>query len=286
MYGPMALLDVLRDGLQSEIFSIRASGRSGHLFPVSAPGKPPGMVTSASLDLNAAVLLSVLSEFAVPDKPSVRAAIYSLDKENQFKLSRCDSENGRKTWAVNECNKLLTMCRLVKRLQWRSPNRACSENVRRLKLALVQALCLSQESSDEWPEYPADPDPDDTSSDMPDYPETEDDEEEPPISPAKPATQNMTKPTVVTPKKTSSAADAPVAPLDLKRTLASYGSGPICMPERREGLKVAKQARKRPAAAKALTKKPAAKSADAKEAKSTKAETANKNEELKRTRSG
>ena len=49
-------------------------------------------------------------------------------------------------------------------------------------------------------------------------------------------------------------------------------------------MKVATQARKQPAAAKALTKKPAAESAEAKEVKNTKAETATKTEELKRTR--
>ena len=177
------LFDVLESSLADRIVAIRASHMPGSLFPLNDPPQKNAAVTCESLELNFKTLLPVLSGFAVPKVDVVKAAIKELDEQNNNMLSMNRTLQGQRAWVKHEAAKLLEMCRLVRRLQWRSPGRSGSENIRNLKLAMVQALVESDDDDGDWPDYPDYPvspvpppksedNVEDDSSDIPDYPDS------------------------------------------------------------------------------------------------------------------
>ena len=139
----VALVEVLEKALADRIFACRASGKNGgcRLFPLRSVPHKAANVTSESLDLNYDVLLQVLSTHGVPRTDAVRSALKELDSNHEHKLSQSLSQASQRSWAKTEGDKLLEMCRLVKRLQRRSPGRSHSDNIRNVKLALVQEFC-------------------------------------------------------------------------------------------------------------------------------------------------
>ena len=265
----VSLVEVLEKALADRIFVCRAS-MDCRLFPLRSKPQRVASVTSESLDLNFDVLLVVITNFAVPGVDAVRAALKTLDLKHERKLSNTTSKAAQASWAKTEGDKLLDMCRLVRRLQWRSPGRSSNDNIGTLKLALVSAMAGSD--SEDWPEYPdgeyaEDHDDDDNaSSDFPEYPggiSDADDEPETEVPKVKPKAERNTSAGTPAPKKARKTTPAAPAPLDktfVEETLQGCQTEPIDMAAFNAAM------RKKPAAAakaKAVMKKPAAAAAKA-----------------------